>query len=181
VNDAPDTVLSRREVHLDAGSNVILTRIYNGSGEVTHEDIYTRYAGGYSVLVRHKFFEYEGRFGVTRVVHDTDEAGNVIRKRTYSSHFEVPGEEIPESLVGECFLTPGSRTNPLFKFYPLFTEFTSLYRFADLESRNSALKITEKGPFSDFETVFKYTYQNGYVTEMSPGGLLLYKRTYEYY
>jgi hypothetical protein len=175
----PDVIVGRRRVHLDDNLNFVRDIIYDANGDkVMRENVYTVIEGGYSVLVRQWIEDYN-QYGVTKVGYETDTNGNVTKKKVYNSHFE--GVNVDEQVQSEYILTHDTTSNPLYNLTPYFLGFNSLNRYADSESKYNVVTLVPQECQEDCSSVFNYKFENGNVTEVSPGGFLLYKRTFEYY
>jgi hypothetical protein len=174
----PGVIVGRRKVYLDANSNYVRDIIYDGGGEnVLIDNVYTHYDGGFSVLTRMWLNDYQ-QFGNTKIAFDTDANGNVTNKRIYNSHFE--GSDVEEHVEAEFVYTHDSNANPLFNLTPYFSGIAALNKYPDSESVNNVATITPVG-CEDCTTEFSYKYENGLVSEITPGGHNLFRRTFEYY
>jgi hypothetical protein len=176
--DSPDVIVGRRKVYLDSNSNYVRDIIYDGGGEVVLIDnVYTRDEQGFSVLSRKWLPDYN-KFGITKIEHMVDEKGNVTNQKVYNSHLE--GNEENEHVEFEFVMTHHTEVNPLFKLTPYFSGINSQGKYPDSDSNNNVATITPVG-CDDCTTSFSYKFENGLVSEVTPGGINLFKRTFEYY
>jgi hypothetical protein len=178
-NGVPGPIAGKTKVYLDANSNIIREAMYSPVNELISDNTYSRFPGGYEILVKRKYSQFQGKFGETRVRYEMDTEGNIKKQTVYTTHFENIAVE--DRIEKEYTFTHTSRINPLHKLPPSFRSITSLGTFTGGESRNLTLKVIPIGCQDCGELSFSYSYNDGYVTEVLGSVYPLYKRTFTYY